>query len=621
MAGEGTYVGVVLEGNINLNVFYKVVSQSHAPTLLCCWREIEQTLDILCVNEAARQCLTKYHLNLHDFKQILYDSAFNCSADIKRNEVKWQQTFTASDEVFSVEANIIFRSEEETYFLLYLEEEKIEEKEIEEIEVEKTDGRKTEDEERETGDASKLSIHNVLNETEDAVFLLDQSGCFIDMNKKAETLSGLNGDDFKGVHYEELLLQEDRLDVAKHFQKAFAGEVQVYDVTLNRKQGLIVLTVINIPHIVSGKIRGVYGVAKPKRLPCNWNNLASIIEDKYKVIVENSYDIICLTDKEGHYLLASHSYLPVLGYEPLKLTGQSVLSYIHPNDHKRVQETLIKMVQTKEESEAVVYRKMHANGQYKYFEGKGMPILSSSGEVVSFVVISRDITDMKNRDDLLIRSEKLALAGELAAGIAHEIKNPLTTLKGFFQLTESQLEPYRDVLMHELNQINDIIEELLLVARPRAIKEEEVDLLNVIRESLTSIDTEIQLKNITLDLQLCDEAYLLCAPHQLTQVFINLLKNAVEAMDNEGNLSINVKKVNQTIHIIVKDTGIGMTQEDLARLGEPYYSISSKGTGIGLMVCYKVIENHGGSMSITSVCEVGTEVSIQLPGLQTMSLK
>nr|WP_285839876.1 ATP-binding protein [Alkalihalophilus marmarensis] len=507
MAGEGTYVVVVLEGNINLNVFYKVVRRSHAPTLLCCWREKVETWDILCINEAATQCLTEYQLNLPEFKQILYDNLSSCSTDIKPNEVKWQRTFTAYLESFTLEANIIFRSEEEIYFLLNIEE-KIEEIEVEKIEYDELDG------------DSKLNI----------------------------------------------------------------------------------------------------GVAKPKRLPCYWNSLSSIIEDKYKVIVENSYDIICLTDKEGNYLLASHSYLPVLGYDPLKLTGQSVLSYIHPNDHKRIQETLIKMVETKEESEAVVYRKMHANGHYKYFEGKGMPILSSSGEVVSFVVISRDITDMKNRDDLLIRSEKLALAGELAAGIAHEIKNPLTTLKGFFQLTESQLEPYRDVLMHELNQINNIIEELLLVARPRAIKEEKVDLLNVIRDSLTSIDTEIQLKNITIDLQLCDEAYLFCAPHQLTQVFINLLKNAVEAMDNEGNLSIKVKKVDQTIHIIVKDTGIGMTQEDLARLGEPYYSISSKGTGIGLMVCYKVIENHGGSMSITSVCEEGTEVSIQLPGLQTMSL-
>ncbi|WP_368503877.1 PAS domain S-box protein [Alkalihalophilus sp. As8PL] len=578
-------MSVVLQGKWNLTVFKEMVLDSSSPTVLCCWRESNQELELICVNDVTKECLLKQKLTINDLKELIYAFAPTNFYD----KAEWSGQFTFPNGYCTMEANLLFRSKGERYYLLYLKEDPT------------------------LITEPALSLHDVFNQNDDAIFLLDQDGYFVDMNIKAEELSGLKGDAFKGVHYEQLLLSEERMSVANHFEKAFAGEVQVYDVGFRSQKGSLSLSIINIPHIVDGEIKGVYGVAKQKEIPCDFDELALVIQDKYKIIVEHSYDIICLTDKEGHYLLASNSYLPVLGYEPCSLIGQSVLVYIHPSDHKRVFETFEEMVRTKLPSEAVIYRKLHANGYYQYLEGKGMPIISSDGEVVSFVFISRDITDIKKREDLLRRSEKLALAGELAAGIAHEIRNPLTTLRGFFQLTESQLEPYREVLMGELNQINDIIEELLLVARPRAISEERVDIAQLVESCVRDISTELHLKNIQLEIQVVHEAYVNCVPHQLKQVFINLFKNAIDAMSNEGKLMIILNRVNDTIHISIKDNGKGMDEEELAKLGEPYYSTTIKGTGIGLMVCYKVIENHRGDLSIHSVQNEGTEVSIQLP--------
>ncbi|WP_100373405.1 PAS domain S-box protein [Bacillus sp. FJAT-45037] len=580
-------MSTILQGEWNLRTLKQMVLHLSSPTVLSCWRRESDTLEFVCINEQITDFLQRHAINIHDLNLMLSQFAPTYFEELS----EWNGHFQLPHGEAEVEANLIFEQSGERYFTLYVKD-------------------------KAERSVPEMHMNDLFNQDKDAIFVLDRHGFFVDMNKKAEELAGIDAFAYKGIHYEQLLLVGDKLNVKEHFEKACSGEIQVYDIQLKLGTHTVPLYIMNIPHIVDGEVIAIYGVAKKKNSACDLEDLSIIIQDKYQMIVENSYDIICLTDKMGHYLLASSSYHPVLGYHPSELMGKHILHYIHPNDRTRVTQTIKIMEETHRPSEAVVYRKLHAEGHYHLLEGKGVPILSTKGEAKSFVFISRDITDSKERKDSLRRSEKLALAGELAAGIAHEIRNPLTTLKGFFQLTEQQLEPYRDVLMQEINQINDIIEELLLVARPRAIQKERINVSRLAIECLREVDTEATLKDIQINLTSHDPTYIKGVPHQLKQVFINLFKNAIEAMEMHGTLTLKITNTKDFLQFIVKDNGIGMAQEELAKLGEPYYSTKIKGTGIGLMVCYKVIENHKGHLSIESKIGWGTEVTIHLPSCE-----
>jgi signal transduction histidine kinase len=211
----------------------------------------------------------------------------------------------------------------------------------------------------------------------------------------------------------------------------------------------------------------------------------------------------------------------------------------------------------------------------------------------------------------------LALLGQMAAGIAHEIRNPLTSIKGFVQLfkTEQHRVEYYDIVLSELDRINDIVGEFLVLAKPTAAVFAEKDVKELIKDVVTLINTQSILNNVQIFVEFeCDLPRISCEENQLKQVFLNLLKNAIEAMPSGGNIDVKVKvKEEGKISIQIIDQGIGIPKERIPTLGEPFYTTKEKGTGLGLMTCYKIIENHHGELTIDSELNKGTTIEIILP--------
>jgi signal transduction histidine kinase len=215
-------------------------------------------------------------------------------------------------------------------------------------------------------------------------------------------------------------------------------------------------------------------------------------------------------------------------------------------------------------------------------------------------------------------AEKLGILGELAAGIAHEVRNPLTTLKGFLQLMGTDLDEHKktfvDLMLTEVDRIEMITDEFMSVARPHAPLNKEENVISLLEQVEKLLHPQALLNNVQIVLSTNTNLVPLnCGGNQLKQVFINLMKNAFDAMPSGGNLYINVLQQSESIVIHFIDEGLGMPEEVIAKLGEPFFTQKEGGHGLGIMMCRKIIDAHNGTLEIQSKVGAGTTFTINLP--------
>ncbi|MDI3256940.1 MAG: GAF domain-containing protein [Kyrpidia sp.] len=244
--------------------------------------------------------------------------------------------------------------------------------------------------------------------------------------------------------------------------------------------------------------------------------------------------------------------------------------------------------------------------------------MRENGRIQGAVVVFKDVTDRKRSEELMLKSEKLSVVGQLAAGVAHEIRNPLTALKGFIQLLQSNAnskEEYFHIMLSELDRIELIINELLILAKPVDVQFQFHDLRTLIETVAALLRTQAILNNVQIVTD-CDSSIprIHCDDNRLKQVFVNLLKNAIEAMPDGGQILIQARMAgDRTIRIRIVDEGTGIPSDRLPRLGEPFFTTKEKGVGLGLTMSYQIIESHGGEMRFQSEVGKGTTVEVLLP--------
>ncbi|MFT4415208.1 PAS domain S-box protein [Fredinandcohnia humi] len=340
--------------------------------------------------------------------------------------------------------------------------------------------------------------------------------------------------------------------------------------------------------------------------------------ERYQRIVQNSIDTIAVIYK-NNWVFINDSGVKMFGADSYtEMLGKNIYSFLHPENHEQV-EKFISIVNA--EKKEVYFSKQSwytLQGNQIYTELIGIPTTYFGEDAVQ--VIIRDISDRIKAEKLMIKSEKLSIAGQLAAGIAHEIRNPLTAIKGFLQLFHDDIqgkEHYFDIIFSELNRIELILSELLLLAKPSEVKYKEMDVRTILRDVVTLLDTQAILQNIQINLELDNESsFIRCDDNQIKQVFINLIKNSIDAMAKGGNIYIQTKVTDEKIIVTFVDEGCGISKSILSRIGEPFYTTKEKGTGLGLMVSYNIIENHNGKITVESEENKGTTFEITLPRIQ-----
>ena len=233
--------------------------------------------------------------------------------------------------------------------------------------------------------------------------------------------------------------------------------------------------------------------------------------------------------------------------------------------------------------------------------------------------LTRDADAMYGAENLL-QNEKLAAAGQLAAGIAHEIRNPLTSLKGFLQLLKSgsssaaKREAYLTIMLEELGRIEQILGELLVLSRPRAAQFAKTGIAQMIRHVVLLLQPQAVMRGVEIRvLPIPEEAYIYCDENQIKQVLINIVKNGIEAMEHGGILTIGAAAERDIAEIRIADQGTGIPPDKLERLGSPFFTTKENGTGLGLTVCYRIVRNHGGRIEVDSRPGEGTTFILYLP--------
>ncbi|MFB6467148.1 PAS domain S-box protein [Cytobacillus sp. Hz8] len=341
-------------------------------------------------------------------------------------------------------------------------------------------------------------------------------------------------------------------------------------------------------------------------------------EEKYRQLVEESPEgIIVRKIKSNKWSFINKTGLNILKTKNIQqMVHRSFYDLIHPDDHELMARNIEKVREGKK-IDGFELKFIRIDGEEIDVEVKVIPFMYEGEQ--SLHVMFRDITVFKQTREFMHQSEKLTVVGELAAGIAHEIRNPLTSLRGFTQLLQFDLganHEYVNIMINEIDRINTIVSELLLLAKPNKFEFKQVLLQKLLDDMITLMNGQANLHGVEIQL-LVDSPmrgfYIYGIENKIKQVLINIVKNAIEAMPDGGLLTIKVGFEQDQVMIDFIDQGYGIPSDVLAKIGQPFYTTKEKGTGLGLMVCYSIIESHQGILSIDSQEGKGTVVQVKLP--------
>ncbi|UOF92823.1 sensor histidine kinase [Fodinisporobacter ferrooxydans] len=245
--------------------------------------------------------------------------------------------------------------------------------------------------------------------------------------------------------------------------------------------------------------------------------------------------------------------------------------------------------------------------------------LSVIAMAISIFLIENMIENKKMHAEIQ-RSEKLTVISELAASIAHEVRNPLTVVRGFIQLLSKSVDEknqqYIKMVINELDRAESIISDYLNLARPHNDRIEPIEVCNHLNSIVDIMSPYALMKNIELRLD-CEKGIRIQGDKdKFKQIIMNLIKNSIEAIVLRGSIAVQAFRSDDRVIITITDSGEGMTQEQLQRVGNPFYSTKENGTGLGLMVTFQLIESMGGKLEIFSELGKGTEARIGLPAVR-----
>lgn len=280
--------------------------------------------------------------------------------------------------------------------------------------------------------------------------------------------------------------------------------------------------------------------------------------------------------------------------------------------------------------ETVVMRALRGeeiHNEYSFFIGRywlnnALPLKNKDGQITGAIAICNDITDHEKLRKEMVRLDRLNIVGQMAASVAHEVRNPMTVARGYIQSlmkkTGMTYQAQFNTVIEELDRANHIISDFLSLARDKYVEKEKESLTKIIQDILPLIESEALTRNVDCAISLDPNVpLLLLNSEEIKQLILNLTMNALDAMEGlkDGILTITCEYKKQTgnVELKVSDTGCGMPSEAIERIFEPFYTTKKNGSGLGLSVCKNIVERHGGSIYIQSSADKGTSFIVSLP--------
>lgn len=466
-------------------------------------------------------------------------------------------------------------------------------------------------------------LSTLINSMVDFVNFKDGHGRWIDSNEFGLKLFNLENVDYKGKKDSELAEHTDFYADALRYCETSDEETWVNG-KITRIEEVIPLPdgtektfdTIKVPLFhTDGSRKGLVIIGRDITERKHVEKLLAESQQQYKSLFEYNTEIVFMTDLHGTITKVNPQFKAVTGYSPDETLGKNINEIIPAPYKTKAIEDFTGILEDKQ-PKTCEFDFNHKNGSKLTIQCTALPLIVN-GQIAGVIGYGKDVTKLRQAEERLRRTEKLSVVGELSASVAHEIRNPLTSLKGFVQLMQLEDEKhqfYYQIMQEELDRINHIVGELLLLAKPQDICFTKADVQKILFNVISLLKTEASMHNVQIEFLLKSDVYTIeCEPNQLKQLFINIIKNAIEASNEGGKVTVTLLAEDHQLTILVKDTGCGMSEDRLNRIGEPFYSSKEKGTGLGLTVSFKIVQSHNGSIHFNSKKGRGTEAVIKLP--------
>ncbi|MEZ6852701.1 ATP-binding protein [Halodesulfovibrio aestuarii] len=331
-------------------------------------------------------------------------------------------------------------------------------------------------------------------------------------------------------------------------------------------------------------------------------------------VMYNLPDGLLVTDDEGRIAMLNDVAL-----EQLNLTDGDVVGKLPSDVLPECVARLVELTGGEVLSEIEV-ECLGEHGEIIPIGVSGSAVALDDGTAIGYVYLLRDLREVRRLEAEVRRKEKLAAVGSLAAGVAHEIRNPLSSIKGYATYFGSRFEEGSEdreaanIMVHEVERLNRVITDLISLSRPSDLRRTETDLNVLLKHCFGLIKQDAATHNVVLDVVNDDTLpHLFVDPDRLSQAVLNICLNSFEAMPEGGTLTVNLSHTEKLVTLAISDTGKGISKEDAVRIFEPYYTTKSQGTGLGLSIVLKIIEAHGGTIHVEPQEGAGAQFVIEIP--------
>lgn len=326
-------------------------------------------------------------------------------------------------------------------------------------------------------------------------------------------------------------------------------------------------------------------------------------KDYTREVVANMANGLISLDSKGKIVSFNHLALELLDLAESEAQGMDLRGSID-FESSGIQSTITNCIPVLE------YEILHQKktGKIVPLALSATPIKNEQGGCEGSVLVLRDLTEIKLLQEKVKRSEKLAAIGELAASVAHEIRNPLSSIRGFAQFLRHSLKDkpqekeYAETMVTEVDRINRVVTDLLTFARPMTVEISPTDITELIEHSVRLVEADALSRDVNIQMNISDLTKLPLDANQITQALLNLLLNALQALPPKGNIEIGAEldASDSRLHLWVKDDGPGIPTTRIEKIFEPFYTTHEKGTGLGLAIVHKIAENHNGEIRVSS---------------------
>jgi PAS domain S-box-containing protein len=339
----------------------------------------------------------------------------------------------------------------------------------------------------------------------------------------------------------------------------------------------------------------------------------SLARSELKNIFESISDMVYYTEKDYVIRRVNQAVIDRIGKPENEIIGKKCYEIFHGKDEPWQKCPHSKSMDSKQPYVGEI-EDPHLAGT---FVVSNSPIFDSNGNFVGTVHISRDITELRNLRERVIHSERMAALGELAARVAHEIRNPLISIGGFARRLEKKLsgdiQEYARIIVNEVSRLENILKEILGFVKSSRVNKKSININDLIGSIVDFVASEVERKQNTIAREMCEEPIMtIVDPDRIKEAVLNIFTNAAQATDH-GTITVRTRCEDNEVVIEFIDTGCGIKDEDIKNIFNPFFTTKPQGTGLGLAVTHKIIQEHNGKIKVESAWGGGTAFRIYLP--------